>query len=120
MTDLTAIDILIKPDEATLERARAVNARLRESVPTGYSPLDWGIPGQGYTAFVVQPSPQVLDFQAALIAPVGPYVGSGGTASAFVTEPFEPFAVHPASIAVYHLGNNGNARTQLKAWPLTS
>ena len=29
-------------------------------------------------------------------------------------EPFDAFAVHPASIAVYHLGNNGTARTQLK------
>jgi hypothetical protein len=28
MSDLTAIDILINPDENTLERARAVNARL--------------------------------------------------------------------------------------------
>ena len=32
MSDLTAIDILINPDENTLERARAVNARLRQSV----------------------------------------------------------------------------------------
>jgi hypothetical protein len=28
------------------------------------------------------------------------------------------FAVHPASIAVYHLGNSGTARTLLKAWML--
>ncbi len=90
-----------------------------------------------------------------------PFVGSGGTPAAFVTdadgainettlkwveqyvpdqigsnyiphislgfatlddlkvleaEPFTAFAVHPASIAVYHLGNNGNARTELKSW----
>jgi len=31
------------------------------------------------TEFVVQPSPQVLDFQAALIAAMNPYVESGGT-----------------------------------------
>jgi hypothetical protein len=30
--------------------------------------------------------------------------------------PFAPFPIHPASIAVYHLGNNGNARTELKSW----
>ena len=36
MSDLTAIDILINPDENTLERARAVNARLRQSVPSGF------------------------------------------------------------------------------------
>jgi hypothetical protein len=34
-------------------------------------------------------------------------------------EPFDAFAVHPASVAVYHLGNNGTARKLLKAW-LTS
>ena len=34
-------------------------------------------------------------------------------------EPFDAFPVHPASLAVYHLGNSGTARTQLKAWPLT-
>jgi hypothetical protein len=27
--------------------------------------------------------------------------------------------VHPASVAVYHLGNNGTARKLLKAWPVT-
>ena len=36
MSDLTAIDILVNPDENTLERARAVNARLRQSVPRGF------------------------------------------------------------------------------------
>lgn len=36
MSDLTAIDILVNPDENTLERARAVNARLRQSVPSGF------------------------------------------------------------------------------------
>lgn len=33
-------------------------------------------------------------------------------------EPFDPFPIHPASIAVYHLGNNGNARTELESWKL--
>jgi hypothetical protein len=212
MTDLTAIDILINPDEATLERSRAMNARLRDSVPTGYAlaashnphtttlhrkaptptleggyaaveatiaatdttsltfetvavrHADWNIAGQGYTVYVAEPSPQVLDFQAALIAALNPYIEAGGTAAAFVAdagevinqatldwveryvpdssgsnyvahislgfatlddletieaEPFAPFPVYPTSIAIYHLGNNGNARTQLKAWPLT-
>lgn len=35
-------------------------------------------------------------------------------------EPFEAFAVHPASVSVYHLGNNGTARTLLKGWPVTN
>jgi hypothetical protein len=33
MSELTAIDILIDPDEAAMKRAREVNARLLESVP---------------------------------------------------------------------------------------
>jgi hypothetical protein len=33
-------------------------------------------------------------------------------------EPFDAFEVHAASVAVYHLGNNGTARKLLKAWPL--
>ena len=37
MADLTAIDILINPDGDTVERARAVNARLRQSVPGGFA-----------------------------------------------------------------------------------
>lgn len=35
MAGLTAIDILISPGHHTIERARAVNARLRKSVPGG-------------------------------------------------------------------------------------
>jgi hypothetical protein len=212
MGDLTAIDILINPDDATIERARTVNARVRESVPDGFAldathqphittlqryvrtadlervydavektiaatdvaalgyqavaigHADWGVPGQGLAALVVQPSAQVLDFQANLLAAVTPFTGSGGTADAFVrdpgeeisqstcdwvegyvpaqigagkyiahitvgfatlddleaieAEPFEVFPVQPTSLAVYHLGNSGTARTQLKAWTL--
>jgi hypothetical protein len=33
---------------------------------------------------------------------------------------FDAFDVHPASVAVYHLGNNGTARQLLKAWPLST
>lgn len=35
-------------------------------------------------------------------------------------EPFNAFPVHPASVAVYHLGNSGAARKLLKTWPVTS
>jgi hypothetical protein len=35
-------------------------------------------------------------------------------------EPFDAFDVHPLSLAVYQLGNNGTARTLLKAWPLST
>ncbi len=36
MTELTAIDILINPDEHALARARKVNARVLESMPEGW------------------------------------------------------------------------------------
>jgi hypothetical protein len=39
---------------------------------------------------------------------------------AMQAEPFDQFDVHPAGLAVYHLGNNGTARTRLKSWPLAS
>jgi hypothetical protein len=214
MSDLTAIDILVDPDHATVERARKLNARMRQSVPDGFAldashqphittlqryvrtpdldqvyeavgstiaatdmtalsyqavaihHLDWGVPGQGLAGFLLRPSPAVLDFQAALLAVVTPYTESGGTAASFVTdpgeqiaqstldwvedfvpaqigpgqymahitlgfatlgdlevieaEPFEMFPVHPASVAVFHLGKAGTARTELKAWSVTA
>jgi hypothetical protein len=105
-----------------------------------------------------------LNLQAALLAAVTPFTGSGGTDDAFVTdpgqhiiqttkdwvetydpdqiganytahltvglatvedlkamqaEPFDEFDVRPVGLAVYVLGNNGTARTRLKAWPLS-
>ena len=215
MTELTAIDILIDPDEAAIEHARKVNARLLESIPSPpgwvlddtHQPhittlqryvrtadldrlyhavekavaetdtaalsyeaakithADWGFPGYGPTVLQVEISPKVFDFQAKLVAAVAPFSESGGTAAAFVTdpgeqisptiidwvekfvpdqigdgnyfphltvgiatfddlkvieaEPFDTFTVHPASVAVYHLGNNGTARKLLKTWPIT-
>jgi len=216
MSDLTAIDVLIDPDEATMKRARRVNARLLESIPSrpgwvlddthqphittlqryvrtadldkAYEAVektvaetdmaalsyraakithaDWGFPGYGPTVLLVEVSPEVLDFQARLVAAVAPFTEPGGTAEAFVTdpgevisptivdwveayvpaqigagkyfphltvgiakfddlkvieaEPFDAFTVHPAGVAVYHLGNNGTARNLLKTWPVTS
>jgi hypothetical protein len=210
MSDLTAIDILLNPDDRTLERARQVNEVMRRSVPEGFAldadhqphvttlqrfvrttalddvytavahtiaetdlttltlkavairHVDWGVPAQGLAVLFLEPVPTVLDFQARLLAAISPYVESGGTADAFVRDgtdpeisastiawvesydpaqigakytahitvgfatlddlkgiearPFESFNVHPASIAVYHLGNNGTARRQLKRW----
>ena len=138
MSDLTAIDILINPDEATIAArprvstrgcARACRTGSRSTPPTSRtsprcsatcapptsttstppssrrSPhtdvaalsyqavairhADWGVPGQGLAVLVLQPSPQVLDFQAALLAAVTPFTESGGTAAAFVTDPGE-------------------------------
>jgi hypothetical protein len=214
MSDLTAIDVLIDPDEATIGRARAVNARTLQSLPQGWAlddthlphittlqryartadldkvyeavektvaetdmaslsyravkivHADWGFPGYGPAVLLVEVSPEVLDFQARLAAAVAPFTESGGTAEAFVAdpgevisptiidwvegyvpaqigagkylphltvgaakfddlavieaEPFDAFTVHPAGVAVYHLGNNGTARELLKAWPVTT
>ena len=139
MSDLTAIDILINPDDTMMEHARAANARMLAGVPQGFaldenhhphittlqryvrtSDLDQvfaaveGVlgridvkslsltavkfahmemtaqPGVGLTGMVVQPGPEVLDFQAALIEAVKPYTESGGTAEAFVRTDAEP------------------------------
>ena len=35
-------------------------------------------------------------------------------------EPFDAFPVHPSSVSVCHLGNNGTARKLLRAWPASS
>jgi hypothetical protein len=35
MNELTAVDILIEPDDATITRAREINARMLRSVPDG-------------------------------------------------------------------------------------
>ena len=51
---------------------------------------DWGIPGQGYAVYFVKPSPEVIDFQAKLIATVNPFVEPGGTAAAYVTDANDP------------------------------
>jgi hypothetical protein len=211
---LTAIDILVNPDETAIEHARTWNARMRQSVPDGFAldathqphittlqrfvrtadldhvydavehtltgtdagslsyqavavkHADWGVPDQGLAVLIVQPSREVLDFQAALLSAVTAFTDSGGTAAAFVrdpgeeisqstldwvehfvpaqvgadhyiahitvgfaslddlkaieTEPFDAFAVHPSSVAVYQLGNSGAARKLLKAWPFTN
>lgn len=213
MSDLTAIDILIDPDEAAMKRARKVNARLLESVPLPkgwalddthqphvttlqryvrtaeldkvydavektvaaadlgsleYKAMkvahaDWGFPGIAPTVLQVEVNDKVIDFQADLLTAIAPFAESGGTAAAFVAdpgeeisptivdwvekfvpdqigrgkyfphltvgvatfddlkvieaEPFEAFAISPASVAVYHLGNNGTARKLLKTWP---
>src|SRR5262245_3788017 len=121
MGDLTAIDVLVNPDEQTLQHARVWNARMRESVADGFAldgshqphittlqryvrtseldavydavqktlaatdtselsyraaaikHADWGVAGQGLAVILVQPSRQVLEFQAALLAALTPF-----------------------------------------------
>ncbi|MFD3555895.1 hypothetical protein ACFWWA_27920 [Streptomyces goshikiensis] len=45
--------------------------------------------GQGLAAVLLRPGPQVLGFQAALLAAITPFTESGGTAAAFVADPGE-------------------------------
>ena len=47
----------------------------------------WGPPGQAAAVLGVHPNQQVLDLQAALLAAVTPFTGTGGTDAAFVTDP---------------------------------
>jgi hypothetical protein len=137
MSELTAIDILINPDDDTIERAKEVNARMLKSMPEGWvlddthqphittlqryvrsadldkvydavertvadtdmaglsyqavkiAHADWGFPGYAPTVLQVEVSPEVLDFQAKLVAAVEPFVEAGGTAAAYVKDPGE-------------------------------
>lgn len=214
MTDLTAIDILILPDDTMIEHAKAWNARLLKSLPSGFAldtqhtphitllqryvrtdhldavcaavgaTLDGvpassleitavklahmklaALPGTGLAGLLCQAGQAVLDLQTSLIEAIKPHTGSGGTAAAYVTSDAEPdinadtlayvenyvpdhsgknfmahvtvgqgtlddlaeleskdfdtFTFHPAGFAVFHLGNNGTAQTQLHHWDLT-
>jgi hypothetical protein len=47
----------------------------------------WGPPGEAAAVLGVQPNQPVLDLQAALLAAVTPFTGTGGTDAAFVTDP---------------------------------
>jgi len=136
MSELTAVDILIEPDRASIERAREANRRMPLSIPAGITLDDthlphitmlqrylvtadidrayaaigkildatdpaslsyrvpgitysehWGPPGQAAAVLGVEPNQQVLALQAALVAAVAPFTGSGGTDTAFVTDP---------------------------------
>lgn len=211
---LTAIDILILPDDTMLKHAKAWNARLLEGFPSGFALDDKhtphitllqryvhsdrldavyeavgstvaaapastleltavklahmevaAVPDGGLAGLVCTASPAVIDLQSALIEAIKPHTGSGGTSEAFVTTPAEPeinddtltyvegyvpdhsgdnfmahvtvgqgkledlkalekpdfeaFTFHPAAFAVFHLGNNGTAHTQLQHWELT-
>lgn len=37
----------------------------------------------------------------------------------FEADPFPPFVFHPAGVAIFHLGDNGTARTELHSWSLS-
>jgi 2'-5' RNA ligase len=135
MTALTAVDVMIQPDPAAIERARQVNRRMPLSIPAGITLDDthlphitmlqrylvtahlddayaaiagvltdtdaaalsyhvpgitysehWGPPGEAAAVLGVHPNQPVLDLQAALLAAIAPFTGTGGTDAAFVTD----------------------------------
>jgi len=211
---ITAVDVLMLLDGAALDQAKALNARMLQSVPTGFAfddrhtphitvlqryiyterlndlydavgatlaatPVetidltavglaheeDPSMPGVGSAVLSVAADPAVVDLQTALIEATAPWTAAGGDATAFVTsdqepdidaatieyverfvpdhsganfaahvtvgmatlddlaileaEPFESFTFHPASFAIYRLGNNGTAQTRLHHWSST-
>ena len=66
------------------DRDTDVAALSYEAVAIRHS--DWGVPGQGLTVFVIEPSPAVLGFQARLLAAITPFLGSGATSAAYVRD----------------------------------
>src|SRR6266576_3009151 len=89
---LIAIDVLLQPDQTMVAKANAVNARLRDNYPDGYS----------------------------LDATHAPHVTAGVATEAFVkqlkAEPFEAVTFKPSGVAIYQLGNFGTASKKLKEW----
>ncbi len=211
-TEVTAINVLIEPDEATRRRARDLNARLHKTMPAGFaldathaphitvlqryvrtpeleqvldavgavvagvdltvldlhataiSHAEWDTPGTGMASLMLGRDPRLLALQGRLIAAVAPFASAKGTGEAFMTdpdepgvnattiayvasfvpdrcasnyeahlsiglgrrgdlealeaEPFEPFDVRAAAVAVFQLGNDGTARRSLREWPV--
>lgn len=91
-------------------------------------------PGGTAAAFVTDPGetiePTIIDWVEAFVPDqIGegkylPHITVGvakfDDLKVIEAEPFDAFPVHPASVSVYHLGNNGTARTRLKTWPRPS
>ena len=91
-------------------------------------------PGGTADAFVADPgeeiSPTIIDWVEAYVpAQIGdgnyfPHITVGVATfddlKVIEAEPFETFTVHPASVSVYHLGNNGTARHLLTTWSTTA
>lgn len=127
MSDLTAIDVLVDPDEKTRDHARAWNARMRESVPDGFA-LD------------ASHQPHITALQryvrtAELARSTGwrggsplrsergtpPHVTVGFATlddlDSIETESFDAFDVHPTGPAVYQLGTTAPPAGSCRAGP---
>ncbi|HBK09003.1 MAG TPA: hypothetical protein DDZ81_24620 [Acetobacteraceae bacterium] len=205
---VTAIDILLNPDETVIKAAEAVNARMLRDFPKGFSldathrphitllqryvrtaDLDniytvvdrifrkeavtgfklkatkhYYIPSGeiGLSGIVIETTADLLRLQQELIDAVAAFTVKSGTSAAFITapgdpeinqgtmhyievfvpehsgtkflphvstgiatrayldkmmaEPFESFTFSPIGAAIYHLGDFGTARTELRAF----
>ena len=68
----------------------------------------WGPPGEAAAVLGVQPNQPVLDLQAALLAAVTPFTGSGGTDAAFVTDPGQQISATTKDwVETYHPNQTG-------------
>ena len=77
---------------------------------------DWGFPGYGPAVLLVQVSPEVLDFQARLVAAVAPFTESGGTAEAFVADPGEVISPTIINWVEGYVGGVFRARSQERVY----
>jgi hypothetical protein len=139
---LIAINILLDPDAATVEKAQATNARLRETYPDGFAldanhaPLQQRIidavapfaveQGTG-EAFAPRLDGQAIgqptvDYVNNFVGPrtgtnYQPHltvgIGTGSFVDALKAEPFEPFTVRAVSVSLYQLGDYGVAQRKL-------
>lgn len=206
---MIAIDVLLEPDQALLDRARRVNALLRGDHPAGFAFDDTHLPhatlvqryvherdldavcgaigriasttdvralhlqvtglnirtdeAVGTASWTIATTPELQRLADACLAALAPFAASGGDAAAFVPNAdgtpirdstvryverfatahsgadfaphitlglarvaflqalegarFEPFAFHPAALAIHQLGNHGTARRRLWRWP---
>lgn len=206
---MIAIDVLLEPDEALLERARRANALLRGDHPAGFAFDDTHLPhatlvqryvrehdldavcwaigriasardvramrlqvtglnirtaeAVGTASWAIAATPELQQLADDCLVALAPFAASGGDAAAFVPNEdgtpirdstvryverfaaehsgadfaphvtlglarvaflqalegaaFEPFAFHPAALAIHQLGNHGTARRRLWRWP---
>ena len=105
---VTAIDIALEPDATMIHHAEAVNARLLKQFPKGFALDATHHPHISMLQRYVRTSDLDRVYAAAgkiltRETAVAPFTVKTGTA---------------AAASVYHLGNFGTARKQLKGWEL--
>jgi len=117
-------------NDGTRKRAERVRARRHQAALLA-AVTPFTASGGTSAAFVTDPGEQISQSTIDWVDGFVPTQIGAGNYVAHVTvgfatledlerveaEPFDAFAVHPASVAIYQLGNSGAARSELKAWP---